>query len=434
MPRRDNAGIARWLALSAVVLIVLAATGVWNPLAPLWRLVHASRPLADAGLAWQQRLGGTPHTVTLAGDVLVAEHRDFTEARALADGRRRWRTDADWSAVAGDGRSAVVVTGELLTEGYRVLDPGTGRALREEKRAAAVWTYRDAVLDLGCAAAGDCALTAWAPRGSRPRWRVPLPSPDFVLFADNPPLPGARPLAAPAVPAAAAGPAPLPPVLGFPVGDTVYVVDTAAGALRQEAPPAADQRVVVAGGRVLRIRAEARDGGCWFDVAATDPGTQAEAWARPELNLRTVRRGCVQRDDPSGGESVLVGVDPGGRELLVDAYDGRTLWRAADRGERVAGVDSRRALVVGGGGLRGVAFGAGARAWQRRLPDRAQVALTPAAALVVDRAGERITALRPETGAELLSTGSTAKVVAVGPAGLVLLSGADIGYARFAPR
>ena len=79
-----------------------------------------------------------------------------------------------------------MVTGKLLVKGYEVLDPRPARCAGATPRRSAVWTYRNAMLDVRCAGAQDCTLTAWDPRGSAPLWTVQLPGIGFVLFADNP--------------------------------------------------------------------------------------------------------------------------------------------------------------------------------------------------------------------------------------------------------
>ncbi|GGK12595.1 hypothetical protein GCM10010124_01390 [Pilimelia terevasa] len=416
-----------WLGLAAAVLVALAATGVWNPVAPLWHLV-AGPDLAGGGLLWQQRLDGAPRDLTLTGDVLVAEHRAHTEVRALADGRRLWRDEVPWSAVGGDGADAVVVTGDRSGRGYLVRDPASGRHLREERAAVAVWAYRDAVLDLACGAPADCALTAWPPRGSRPLWRVPVPAPDFALRGDHPRLRAPTPLGA-----EAGGPAPMPALLAVPAADGTHVVDTLVGRLARTVPPASGERVVAAGGRLLWLRAAAEGGACRGTVTATDPAADpvaaAPTWQRADLDPRAARPGCAPAD-PVGAGNVLRAAD-GATAVLVDAHDGRDLWRGP--GEPLA-VDDRGALVREGGVLHAVAFGgAGGAGWRRPVGAAATAVLTPYAAVVADRAAGRVALLRPDTGQELRTLRSAAEVAAVGAHGVLLADGGDIGYARYSP-
>ena len=68
-----------------------------------------------------------------------------------------WERNADWSAVAGGDTDAVVVTGELLTKGYEVLDPASGLTRRKDTEAVAVWTYDNAILDVRCVGRGTAS-------------------------------------------------------------------------------------------------------------------------------------------------------------------------------------------------------------------------------------------------------------------------------------
>lgn len=423
-----------YLVFAATVVIVLASTGVWNPFPDLWEWVNQSQPLASPAAKWQQRLGGTPKSVTIAGNAVVVEHRTTVEARGLGSGVRLWQRDADWGAVAGDADSAVVVTGELLVKGYDVVDPGTGTVRRHDGEAVAVWTFRNALLDVRCAGAQDCTLSAWEPRGSKPLWRVQLPGVGFVLFADNPEVLGTRPLTVRRVNSDAGGPIWMPQLIGFPIDGRVYVVDTTAGTMLRELQPDRQDRIVVSGGRVLRVDSESRDGTCYFTVEARDAATGQQVWRQEGLNLRTVDgSGCVQRQDPRGQENVLVGVAADGREVLVDAYDGRLLWAGKD-GQRAAATDSRHALVRSADRrtVSGLALGTAKPRWSRRVHVDAQVALARFAAVVVDQEPDRVIALDPPTGAELVNVRTSAKVAAVGPAGLILVDRREIGYVPFA--
>ncbi|HEU5107216.1 MAG TPA: PQQ-binding-like beta-propeller repeat protein, partial [Micromonosporaceae bacterium] len=334
-----------YVAFAATIVVVLAATGVWNPFPKVWEWVNQSQPLASPTVAWQQRLGGSPKSVTIAGNAVVVEHRTTVEARGLSSGVRLWERNADWGAVAGENGDAVVVTGQLLVKGYDVVDPLSGAVRRHDSQAVAVWTFRNALLDVRCVGAQDCTLSAWDPRGSAPLWRVQLPGVGFVLFADNPDVLGTRSFSVPRVNDDAGGPLWMPQLIGFPIDGRVHVVDTTSGTVLRELDPDRDDRVVVAGGRVLRISAEARDGSCYFAVHAVDAATGAEVWQQAGLNLRTADgSGCAQRKDPLGQENVVSAVAYDGRELLVDAYDGRALW-VGGAGARVAAADSRYGLV-----------------------------------------------------------------------------------------
>jgi outer membrane protein assembly factor BamB len=304
---------------------------------------------------------------------------------------------------------------------------------RSDTDAKAVWTYADAILDVRCLAARDCELRAWEPRGVAPLWRVAVPGVGFVLFADNPPMPGTRPLTGDAIDSGVAGPARLPGVIGFPADGGLHLVDTAAGAVVRvlDLDPRRE-RITVAGGRVLAVTATAKDGTCYFAVTATDARGGHEVWRADGLNLRTAGDGarCAQEKDPAGGQDVLLGVDPAGREQLVDAHDGRRLWRGGP-GDAVLAVDDRRALTRSGTTLEARDFARAAVAWRRRAGEKTQAALSPYAAVVVDPASRRVAALRLSTGAVLAELRTDARVLAVGPGGLVLGERRQLAYLPF---
>jgi outer membrane protein assembly factor BamB len=432
----DGAGkpcIKCYVAFAATLVIVLAATGVWNPFPGMWEWVNRSEPLSTPDVAWQKRLGGSPKSVTIAGDAVVVEHRTTVEALSLSSGVRMWEKEADWAAVAGEGNSSVVVTGELLVKGYQVLDPLTGAVRRRDSEAVGVWTFRNGMLDVRCIAPQDCTLTSWDPRGAVPLWRVQLPGVGFVLFADNPEVLGTRPLTAQRVHAGAAGPILMPQLIGFPIDGRVYVVDTGTGRMVRELELNRKDRVVVAGGRVLSVLSDSRDGTCYFTIVASDAETVQEVWRQAGLNLRTAEgSGCVQRKDPAGGDSVLLAVAPDGREVLIDAYDGRIVW-VGQAGQRVLAIDSVHALVraPNGTSIVGYELGTVRGLWLRRVHPEAQAALSPYAAVVVDRKPDRVIALDLVTGDELLVLRTSAEVAAVGPGGLIIVERREIGYARF---
>ncbi|GAA1880395.1 hypothetical protein GCM10009687_55840 [Asanoa iriomotensis] len=417
----------------AVLLVVGYFTGVLTPvLDKVWAMVNTSSPLTTPAPLWQQRLGGTPRSATIAGGAVIIEHRTLVESRGLGSGAQLWEHKADWAAVAGEGNSAVVVTGKLLVKGYEVVDPMSGSVRRKDTEARAVWTYRNGLLDVLCHGPEDCTLRAWDPQGSSPLWTVQIPGIGFVLFADNPDILGTQRLTAKRIDDNAGGPDLMPPMLGLPIDDKVFVVDTAVGQVVRELTPERDERLVVVGGRVLRIKAVSADGSCYFSVVASDAATGGQVWRNAGINMRTAKDGgCAQRDDPGGGRNVVVGVAADARELVIDAYDGRILFTGAP-GERLLGVDDRYAVArtADGGALRSVELG-GRGKWQRPTQPKSSVALTEPAVVVVDQKPDRIIALHPGTGAELVNVRSEADVLAVGPAGMIIVSGRDMAYLPF---
>ena len=416
----------------AAILFVLAATGTWNPFPRLWTWVNTSEPIAGGAAQWQQRTGGTPQSVGIAGTAVIVAYRTSIEAYGLSAGVPLWRSDADWAAVAGEGEYAVVVTGRLLTKGYQVLEPRTGAVLRSDTRAAAVWTYADAILDLGCAGAGRCTLSAWDPRGGRPLWSISTGGIGFLLDASNPDLRDTHPLTSSRVVDGAAGPRFLPGLIGLPVDGKVRVVDTAAGTVVQTVSPRSDQRVAVTGGRVLTVTGTARDGTCYYSVTATTP-SGGQVWSRDGLNLRTAGNGsgCRQDRDPAGGYDVVLAVDPAGQPELIAAGDGRVLWNGVQN-EDVLAVDDGFALVrtADRSAVRCVAFGGGA-AWRRSIGASGTAALTPYAAIVASSRPGRIVAVTPASGTVRADIRTDGKVYAVGPTGMIVAAGRDMAYVPF---
>ncbi len=426
-------GVRGGLLLGLIVVVVLAATGVWNPFPGMWDWVNRRQPISEPDVVWQQRIGGTPRSVTIAGEAVVVEQRTRVEARSLAAGTQLWERKADWTAVAGDGAEAVVLVGRLLVKGYEVLDPTTGVTRRRDDDAVAVWTYRNLLLDARCIEATDCTLTAWDPRGTAPLWTAFLPGVSSGLLADNPNLLDTRRLTTNRIHEEVAGPESVPPLLGFPVDGRVHVVDTATGRVLQNVEPGRDERLAVIGGRLLHIAARSEDGSCYFTLSGRDPVSGQETWQRTGLNLRTAdSAGCVQREDPYGARNVLVGVSPDGREAVLDGYDGRLLL-VTENSERVLAVDDRYAMVrtADRGTVSTRTLSSGRVRWNRPAGAKAGAALTPYAALLADEKPNRLLALDPATGRELAVLRTSANALAVGPAGMVIGEGREIGYVRF---
>nr|WP_089009740.1 PQQ-binding-like beta-propeller repeat protein [Micromonospora viridifaciens] len=426
-------GVRGGLLLGLIVVVVLAATGVWNPFPGMWDWIDRSEPISEPDVVWQQRIGGTPKSVTIAGDTVVVEQRTRVEARSLATGSQLWERKADWAAVAGGDRDPVIAVGKLLVKGYELLDPTTGVVRRRDDEAVAVWTYRNLLLDARCGQATDCTLSAWEPRGTKPLWTAFLPGVHTGLLADNPELLGTRRLDAPRIDDGVAGPEAVPPLLGFPVDGRVHVVDTATGRVLQNVQPGRDERLAVIGGRLLRISATSRDGSCYFVITAVDPATGREVWRRAGVNLRTADyAGCVQREDPQGARNVLIGIAPDGREAVIDGYDGRLLQVGAD-GQKLLAVDDRYALVRSAdkSAVLGRELSVDRDRWTRPAGGKSGAALTPYAAVIADEKPSRLTAVEPRSGRELVTLRTSANALAVGPNGMIIGEGREIGYVRW---
>jgi outer membrane protein assembly factor BamB len=419
-----------YLAIFAIVtFVVLALTNVFNPWPKVWGWVTASGPIAEGSSQWQVKLSGSPESAVIAGDAVIVEYRTRVESYGLGAGVKLWQSDADWGSVAGRGNDAVVVTGKLLTKGYQVLDPRSGVVRRSDTTATAVWAYADAIVDLSCAKGGECRLSAWDPRGARPLWTVSTGGIGFVLDAANPDLPDTQPLGASQMDDQVAGRPYLPALLGLPDDGRVRIVDTAVGRVVQTVTPKLEERVSVVGGRVLTVTGKAGDGTCYYSVVATDP-PDGVVWRRDGLNLRTADNGssCKQDRDPAGGDDVVLGVDPVGREELIAAHDGRRLWYG-EKDQDVVAVSDGYAIVRSADQrtFSGRSFSGGAT-WRRGVNDGASAALTPYAAVVANTSPRRIVALSPASGRVLVETRTEAKVFACGPDGLIAVDGRDMAY------
>ncbi|MFI1996509.1 hypothetical protein [Actinoplanes sp. NPDC020271] len=409
--------------VAAVTVTVLASTGVWNPFPQLWEWVSTSGPVAP-GTRWQQRLGGTPQSISVVGESVVVEYRTSVEAYNLTTAVKTWQSDADWAVTAGQGSDAVVVTGRLLTKGYQVLDARTGTVKRSDTEASAVWAYQNGIVDLHCAG-DDCRLTAWDPRAGTRLWSAEAGGIGFVLHAANPDLPDSRRLGTGDVDDDAAGPAMMPGLLGLPDNGKVRVIDTATGKLVQTLQSGPDQRIAVVGGRVLTITGTAKDGTCYYGVVATSPPNNRTVWKRDGLNLRTAESDCKQDRDPAGGYDVVLGVDPYGRQELINASDGRILWYG-DKSAEVLAVDDRYAVIRTGDTLRGWSFARGKAVWGQNGREKAGAMVTPYAVIVVSPG--RVTALNPTNGTVKAEVRTESKVFTAAPGGLILVSGRDMAY------
>ena len=217
-----------------------------------------------------------------------------------------WERNADWAAVAGGDNDAVVVTGKLLTKGYEVLDPRTGPVRRTDTEAAAVWTYANAILDVRCVKARRLRAERLGSARQPPLWTVEHRR-HRVRAVRRQPRPAGHPAADPrrrwttasAGPAVAAG--------------ADRACRTTAGCTSSTPPPAGscrpstpepDERVAVAGGRVLTVTGDARRRHLLLRRGRHRPaGPAARCGGSDGLNLRTAENGsaCKQDRDPAGG-------------------------------------------------------------------------------------------------------------------------------------
>lgn len=433
-----------WLLLTALVFALLVISGILpNPLPGIWDWLEEDRPIAP-DLAWQERLGSRPDGAAVAGDAIAVDAGTSTQVRDRLSGAavpppqaEGWA--ADWVLAAGSGDDAVVIIGPEDADGYRTHDPATGRTIHEEESAVAVWGFRDARLDLHCDGERACQLRAYPPRATAPAWTTDLPGrrAGGTLGAE-PALAGPGRADPRRIHPGASGPAPLPPLLGFPLtrggDDLVAVVRTSDGAIVQLVEPGADERVLVAGGRVIRSVMERHGGVCVSTVTGHDAATGTRVWGpRPFHLWATEDVGCEQRRPPLGSGAALAVVGADGRPRVVDAYDGRMLW-TGERDEQVEGLSPDLAVVRAADETTrfGVRLGGdGARLWERTAAPDAGVTLARCGVVVSDRSPNRMSVWDPATGGIRLSTPTSARVLACAPDGVLLADGRSVGFARF---
>lgn len=421
-----------WLVAALVVVVVLTSTGVWNPWPSIWDWINTSATLSDPAPRWQERLGGQPKAVMAAENMVLVEQRESVEGRSLTSGVRLWSQPADWAAVAGPAGRTVVVTGKLLTKGYSVLDPRTGREIRRDERALAVWTYANAMIDVYCHGPQDCLLTAREPASGDEMWRVQLTGVGFVLFADNPALSGVHKLSGDDGPDQLTGPGRMPPLLGFPVNGNVEVVDTVAGRLVTTVKPSRHEKILVMAGRVVHSQASPISGGCEMHLVGRDAETGRIVWKRDGYNLGTiVGAACDQDRDAQGAGAALYATRPDGRQVLLDAADGRELL-VAPPGWKILAADGIRAIVRSRDGktLTAYQLGEAEPLWSRPADPKATAAVTRTHILIFDRNPDRLWVLTP-AGKVILESHSDAKAMALVPQGILLGDRRDLGLVQF---
>ncbi|GII25328.1 hypothetical protein Pme01_49250 [Planosporangium mesophilum] len=402
-----------FVGVVALVLTYLIVTGQ-NPLPGIGKgftdALGRFRSLSDPQTAWTQRLDDQPTSVTVAGQAVVFGTRTGAEVRDARDGRVLWTRAAPWTAVAGDGASAMVVVGKGRDSGYDVVDPVSG-AVRWRDAGLGVWTYRDALLSLACPAGRDCALSSRSIADGRTGWTVGLPAGARLLAGAHPSTGN------------------LPPLLGLPVDGRITVVNTANGGRPRDEASSATTRVAVVGGRIIRSSTARTEGHCRYTVEGRDAASGRQLWRREGYDLGTVSgAGCDQRRDPAGAQRVLVATRGDNRPVILSTTDGRELWAGAP-GESVVVVDDRDAVVRSGDSIALVGLDGGGTRWAKPAPG--DVALTPYAVVVTDPASGRLVAYGRSGGAALAEVESQASVLGAGPNGLILARGRTVGLLKF---
>jgi outer membrane protein assembly factor BamB len=422
-----------WLVAIIVAMTLLITTGLWNPFPGLWDWINRSRPLSEPAVQWQERLGGTPRSVTLLERFIVIEQPESVEVRQRGTGRRVWETKSDWAAVAGSASRPVVVSGTLLKKGYEVRDAGTGLVLRRDEKASAVWSFANALLDVSCFGSADCEVTAREPATGAELWRAGLPGIGFVLFADNPKLAHGAGFSPERI-EIGTQPKLMPPVLAFPVDNRLHIVETAEGRVQQTIEPGRTDSVTVLGGRVVHSLAKPREGSCLITLSGRDGITGHEVWRRDGYILRTISgAGCVQPKEPVAGGNAVIAIRPDGQEALLDAGDGREVL-SCQPGEKILATDGIHAVVraADGASISGYLLGKAEPLWTRKAGPEISVAVGRTAVVISDQTPDRITVVDPATGRVRAEVRSGAGIVAFDGSGILLGDRRELGYLSLA--
>jgi outer membrane protein assembly factor BamB len=253
-----------------------------------------------------------------------------------------------------------------------------------------------------------------------------------VLFADNPGLTGVHKLAGDDGPDDLAGPPRMPALLGFPVDGNVEIVDTVDGRLLGQVKPSRHEKILVMAGRVVHSEATPISGGCEMHLVGRDAVTGRVVWRRDGYNLGTiVGAACDQDRDAQGAGSALYATRPDGRQVLIDAADGRELL-IAPSGAKIVATDGIRAVVRSKDGKTLTAYQLGEpdALWRRTADPKATAAVTRTHMLIFDRNPDRLWVL-DLTGRVILESHSDAQAMALVAQGVVLGDRRDLGLVQF---
>lgn len=421
------------LVAGLLTLLVVAGT-VPNPFPAIWDWINRERPITT-GMEWQDRVGGRPSGAHLLDGGMVLNAGRKAQIWDHHSGRMVTQWTAGWVTVAGSGSDAVVVAGEMLSRGYELRDPDTGAVVGRNEDARAVWGFADARLDLWCDGPRTCELRRYRPGSEQPLWTAALPGSGSGLIGPDPELTGTRVEAPTPLEPELLGRSPLPRLLGIPLGgDRLAVVETDSGRVLSTHEAGGDEALMVVGDRVISSVVTRREGVCIPSVTAYDAATGARVWGPEPYNLRMITGGgCEQRERPAGSGAALVAVGPRGNDLVVDANDGRVLWRGESQ-ERVQAVNEEVAVIRAADPTVRYAVtlgGDGTPRWEHQVDEDAEVVLSGCGAVVADQDPDQVRVWDPDTERELISVTTSARVLACDPGGLVLASGRSLGFIWF---
>jgi hypothetical protein len=360
------------------------------------------------------------------GTTVVISAGSGVSGYTLGGGSQQWIREAGWSAVAGSGAGAVVVAGRPK-RGYDALDPATGAVRWSDSAAIGAWTFTDLVVGVACPKPVACVLTARAPGGGAVRWEVPLPGEVGALAGANHALAGVRPLGR-----GARVPGAVPPLLGFPVGDEVQVVDTANGHRLRAYRSTSRSWAAVAGDRVVLTGGNDKKGPCHVRAEGRDPAGDRPVWHLDGYDLHTgTALGCDQRDNPAGAGGLLDATSPDGHEALLDPATGEEAYRAGS-GEKIVDSDGRLVLVrtADKTGIKAVDLGSGAVRWHRPAGKGVGALLGPGVVVLTDPDTAKLTVVSL-AGHVLVDVSSQATVLGYADTGLLVGIGSGVGLLTY---
>jgi outer membrane protein assembly factor BamB len=426
---------------AALGLVGILALGItyslitgWNPWPSVQGWLDRTHTLAAPAAAWTTHTGDPATSATLAGGALVVITGGSVESIDPSTGTQLWSAHAGYAAVAGQPTGQpVVIAGHPASRGYDAIDPRTGAVLWSAPSVLAVWTFQELVVGLVCPQEVSCTLTGRTPTDGHQVWQSTLPGTARWLAGANHALAGVHELASAYGATLGAVPAPLPPLLGFPLDNQVVVVSTSNGAVLHTYRNSPGARYVVAGPRVIATTVAYRSSACLFTIQGRDPATDASKWRMSGYNPRTGDAlGCDQHRDPAGGAGMIAALGPDNRDVLLDVATGHVLFTAAPA-ETILASDGRVVLVRTDDRktVRAASLGTGQLLWSRSAGTRASAGLVGNAAVIEDPGANRLVAVDARSGAVLIDERSQATVLAFGDSGLLVHLARDLAWLSY---
>jgi len=423
------------LGLVGIIALVVAyglVTG-WNPLPGFaaWLRNATTTTLSNPHTPWVERAGDEPSFAAVTQEVIVVGGGGSVEARNPVNGSLLWTYSVDWAAVAGD-QAPVVVAGRVAKSGFDVIDANSGARLWWDDNRDTVWPYANMVLVMHCPQDFSCTLTAKDPRSGKAMWQVPISGSGRSSHGLGKPFASLVPVASKYAASLAATPQPAPAVIGLNLDGDLHVISTTGRELRV-LHVKQGQRVVVANGVILTSTASLRSGNCYYVVSGVDAKSGRALWHDDGFNIHTsTDLGCDQSRDPTGAGRVVLATDPSGRDVIVDVGNGDVLYRAP-AGAHVVATDGTFVLVrlADDKTLRGVSLGDGGTLWNRTVGHSALIGIGPAGVMIADPGAGRIVVAEPDSGRAIIDVASSATVLGVGSATVLVSIGRSYGPLPF---